>query len=78
MRECPGLHKEYAVAAKRSDQKEVRVYINQEVYSLLRRLAGVREASINKVMNEAVEYWLSAPDQQDTIDRHRLDEIDED
>lgn len=50
----------------------------QEVYSLLRRIAGVRETSLNKLMNEAVENWLAAENQQETIDRHRLDEIDED
>lgn len=66
------------MAAKRPDQKEVRVILPQEAYSLLRRIAGVRETSLNKLMNEAVEDWLAAENQQDTIDRHRLDEIDED
>ena len=67
----------WVMAAKRPDQKEVRVILPQEVYSLLRRIAGVRETSFNKLMNEAVEDWLTAEDQQDTIDRHRLDEIEE-
>ena len=66
------------MSPKRPDQKEVRVYLNAETYSLLRRLAGVRESSLNRVMNEAVEYWLAAPEQQATIDRHNLDEVDED
>jgi hypothetical protein len=66
------------MAPKRPDQKEVRVILPQGVYSLLRRIAGVRETSLNKLMNEAVEDWLAAENQQDTIDRHRLDEIDED
>lgn len=66
------------MAAKRSDQKEVRVILPQEVYSLLRRISGVRETSLNKLMNEAVEDWLAAESQQETIDRHRLDEIEED
>jgi predicted transcriptional regulator len=65
------------MAPKRPDQKEVRVILSQEVYSLLRRIAGVRETSLNKLMNEAVEDWLAAENQQETIDRHRLDEIDE-
>jgi predicted transcriptional regulator len=68
----------WAMAAKRLDQKEVRVILPQEVYSLLRRIAGVRETSLNKLMNEAVEDWLAAETQQETIDRHRLDEIEED
>lgn len=66
------------MAAKRPDQKEVRVLLPQEVYSLLRRIAGVREASLNKLMNEAVEAWLSAENQQETIERHRLEESEED
>ncbi len=69
---------QWTMAPKRADQKEVRVILPQEVYSLLRRIAGVRETSLNKLMNEAVENWLAAENQQETIDRHRLDEIDED
>jgi hypothetical protein len=66
------------MAVKRPDQKEVRVILPQEVYSLLRRIAGVKETSLNKLMNQAVEDWLAAEEQQEIIDRHRLDEIDED
>ncbi len=65
------------MAPKRPDQKEVRVILPQEVYSLLRRIAGVRETSLNKLMNEAVENWLAAEAQQETIDRHRLDETED-
>jgi predicted transcriptional regulator len=78
MRKWLVFQDKWVMAAKRLDQKEVRVILPQEVYSLLRRIAGVRETSLNKLMNEAVEDWLAAETQQETIDRHRLDEIDED
>lgn len=66
------------VAAKRPDQKAIRVYVESDVYSLLKRLAGVREQSLNQLMNGMIEDWLALDAQQETIERHRLDEIDED
>lgn len=67
-----------AVAAKRPEQKAIRVYVDADIYSLLKRLAGIREQSLNHLMNGMIEDWLAAENQQETIDRHRLDEIDED
>ena len=66
------------MAAKRSDQKAIRMYVDAEVYSLLKRLAGVREQSLNHLMNGMIEAWLTLDEQQETIRRHRLDEFDED
>ncbi len=65
------------MAAKRPEQKAIRVYVDGEVYSLLKRLAGVREQSLNYLMNEMIEDWLALDKQQETIERHRLDETEE-
>ncbi len=65
------------MAAKRPEQKAIRVYVDGEVYSLLKRLAGVREQSLNYLMNEMIEDWLALAEQQETIERHRLDETEE-
>jgi hypothetical protein len=66
------------VAAKRPDQKAIRVYVEIDIYSLLKRLAGVREQSLNQLMNGMIDDWLALADQQETIERHRLDEFGDD
>lgn len=66
------------MAAKRPDQRAIRVYVNADAYSLLKRLAGVREQSLNNLMNGMIEDWLALNEQQETIERHRLDEFGED
>ena len=65
------------MAAKRSDQKAIRVYVEADVYSLLKRLSGVREQSLNQLMNGMIEDWLAAEAQQEAIERHRLEDGDE-
>lgn len=66
------------MAAKRQDQRAIRVYVDADTYSLLKRLAGVREQSLNNLMNGMIEDWLALEDQQEAIERHRLDEFGED
>jgi predicted HicB family RNase H-like nuclease len=65
------------VLSKRPDQKEVRVLLAQDVHSLLRKLAGVQEKSLNKLLNEAVERYLEDEDIKELIDRHRLESSEE-
>lgn len=67
----------WTVAAKRSDQKAIRVYVEADIYSLLKRLSGVREQSLNQLMNGMIEGWLAAEAQQETIERHRLEEAED-
>lgn len=66
------------VAAKRADQRAIRIYVNAATYSLLKRLAGVREQSLNNLMNGMVDDWLALTEQHEAIERHRLDEFSED
>jgi hypothetical protein len=61
----------------RKKKPEVRVYLEEDVDRLIKTLAALRDSSINALINEAIELWLNQPEQQETIDRHRLDEIDE-
>jgi predicted transcriptional regulator len=63
--------------AKRKDQKEFRVYLPADAYRLLQSLAAIRDSSVNALVNEAIEQWLVSDEQQKTIDKHRLNEIDE-
>ena len=66
------------MAAKRPEQKGIRVYVDADTYSLLKRLAGVREQSLNNLMNGMIDDWLALEAQQEAIERHRLDEFRED
>ncbi len=63
--------------AKRKDQKEFRVYLAADAYRLLQSIAAIRDLSVNALVNEAIEQWLVSDEQQKTIDKHRLNEIDE-
>ncbi len=62
------------MSPKRADQKEVRVLLAQEVHSLLRKLAGVQEKSLNRILNEAVDRYLEDEDILALIQRHRLED----
>ena len=61
------------MAAKRPDQREVRLLISKKLHSLLKKLAGVQEKSLNRVMNEALERFVEDADIREIIDRHQLE-----
>lgn len=63
--------------AKRKDQKEFRVYLAADAYRLLQSIAAIRDSSVNALVNDAIEQWLDSDEQQKTIDKHRLNDIDE-
>jgi hypothetical protein len=62
----------------RKKKPEVRVYLELDVDRLIKTIAALRDTSINALINEAIELWLEQPEQQETIERHRLDDIEED
>ena len=62
------------MSPRKPDQKEVRLTVSQEVYSLLKRLAGVKETSMNKLLNLAVDRFLEDDDIQELIERYNLEE----
>jgi hypothetical protein len=49
--------------------------VDADTYSLLKRLAGVREQSLNNLMTGMIDDWLALEAQQEAIERHRLDEF---
>ncbi len=63
--------------AKRKDQREFRVYVPEEVHRLLQSIAAIRDSSVNAAVNEAIEFWLADEKQQKTIEKHRLNDLDE-
>ena len=62
------------MSPRKADQKEIRLTVSQEVYSLLKRLAGVKETSMNKLLNLAVDRFLEDDDIQELIERYNLEE----
>jgi hypothetical protein len=59
---------------RKADQKEVRLTVSQDVYSLLKRLSGVKEISMNKLLNLAIDRLLEDDDIQELINRYNLEE----
>jgi hypothetical protein len=59
---------------RKADQKEVRLTVSQDVYSLLKRLAGVKEVSMNKLLNLAIDRLLEDDDIQELISRYNLED----
>ncbi|PSB17869.1 hypothetical protein C7B76_09010 [filamentous cyanobacterium CCP2] len=62
------------MAARRADQKQIRITVNGDVYSLLKRIAGLKESSMNKVIGESIDRYLESEDIREMIDRHRLED----
>jgi hypothetical protein len=55
---------------------QIRAYVDKHTDKLLKALAGVMDSSVNAIVVEAIEEWLSKPEIQDKIEKHRLDELD--
>jgi hypothetical protein len=62
------------MAARRQDQKQIKITVNEDVYSLLKRLAGIKESSMNKVIGEAIDIYLESDTTRELIDRHNLED----
>lgn len=56
---------------------EFRVFTDEDVAILVKTLAALKNTSISELFNEALELWLSQPEQQKLIEKHNLDEIED-
>ncbi|MEY3299871.1 MAG: hypothetical protein RLZZ597_3131 [Cyanobacteriota bacterium] len=63
------------MGAKR--KPEVRVFLEQDQVVLVRALVALKDTSISELFNEALELWLTQPEQQRLIEKHNLDKIGE-
>jgi len=57
---------------------EFRVFTEDDVATLVKTMAALKNISISELFNEALELWLAQPEQQKLIERHNLDAIEED
>lgn len=57
---------------------EIRAYVNPEFKRLIKAIAGLKNTTkdwtISDVVVEALEDWLQKPENQELIERHRLNE----
>jgi hypothetical protein len=63
------------MSAKR--KPEFRVFTDEDVATLVKTLAALKNISISELFNEALDLWLTQPEQQRLIERHNLNEIEE-
>lgn len=60
--------------ARKVDQKQLKITVSEDVYRLLKRLAGVKESSMNKVVGEAIDVYLESDQTRELIDRYNLED----
>lgn len=63
---------------KRDDQQQLRSTVDKDVYNVLKRLAGVRGATLSQVVSEAIDRYLESEDIKQEIQYHKLDNSLED
>lgn len=56
---------------------QIRVYIPEETDRLLKAIAGIKDSSVNAIVNEAIDSWLNEAEQQEIIQKFNLDKLDE-
>ena len=56
---------------------QIRVYVAEETDRLLKVIAGIKDSSVNAIVNEAIEHWLNESEQTEIIEKFNLDRLDE-
>ncbi len=56
---------------------QIRVYITEEKDRLLKAIAGIKDASVNAIVNEAIDRWLDDAEQKEIVEKFNLDRLDE-
>lgn len=64
--------------AKGKRKPEVRAYVGEDLDRLIKTIASLKGISISELLNQAIEVYLQLPEIQKLVERHRLDEIEED
>lgn len=56
---------------------QIRVYITEETDRLLKAIAGIKDSSVNAIVNEAIDHWLDEAEQKEIVKKFNLDRLDE-
>lgn len=62
--------------ARKSRRPEVRAYVEEDLDRLIKTIASLKGISISELLNQAIEIYLQQEEQQELIEKHRLDDID--
>ncbi len=49
----------------------------EETDRLLKAIAGIKDSSVNAIVNEAIDRWLDEAEQKEMIQKFNLDRLDE-
>jgi hypothetical protein len=60
-----------------ADKKSLRIYLTSDIEKILRVLSAIKNQTISETVQIALEEHFAKPDNQDLIDRHRIDEIED-
>jgi hypothetical protein len=63
--------------AKGKRKPEVRAYVDEDLDRLIKTIASLKGISISELLNQAIEVYLQVPEVQKIVERHRLDEIED-
>ncbi|MBI4781842.1 MAG: hypothetical protein HY785_11040 [Oscillatoriophycideae cyanobacterium NC_groundwater_1537_Pr4_S-0.65um_50_18] len=63
--------------AKGKRKPEVRAYVDEDLDRLIKTIASLKGISISELLNQAIEVYLQVPEIQKIVERHRLDEIED-
>lgn len=61
----------------KSAKPQIRVYITEEKDRLLKAIAGIKDSSVNAIVNEAIDRWLNEAEQKEIVKKFNLDRLDE-
>ena len=56
---------------------QIRVYLSEETDRLLKAIAGIKDSSVNAIVNEAIDHWLEEAEQMEIIEKFNLNRLDE-
>jgi peptidyl-tRNA hydrolase len=56
---------------------QIRVYISEEKDRLLKAISGIKDSSVNAIVNEAIDRWLEETEQKEIVKKFNLDQLDE-
>ncbi len=51
--------------------------MDEDLDRLVKTIASLRGISVSELLNQAIEVYLQLPEIQKLVERHRLDEIEE-
>nr|WP_290228362.1 hypothetical protein [Trichocoleus desertorum] len=63
-------------AIESQKRPKLRIYLDSNLDKLVNAIATIRDESISAVVAEALELWLQQPQQQEIVEKHRLDKLD--